>query len=1127
MPNAHKRLDPAGHRLGAITSLWNRSGFARRLVGLFAAALAIAGAGPMQGGGAVHVSEPPFAKPIRHVDIRYHPSVKHRRVPSRKLPIVKVVVQRGQLPIVQAVVQRDPLIDVAAKAAISPDGHIGAVVGKTFDGDGMAVLWDLDHQRVIRTLPLRGASGEILQLRFTADGTGLSWQSYSGGSEGDTSNDDLNLCELQRWSVDLKTGRAHSAVLVQVTKANATEQQRDQCSSKDWGALSGPLPYDLDRPTLIKLQGQPLRLSGRQGQAPVTFSVTPQPTSGETIISPDATRLLLVDWRDKPAPDEPLPITEEIRIFDLRSMRFVSAKVVPRVDKGEVAWVDSGHYLIAGDGTTDAVVIDADSGITSRTIPGRCDIKPVGSKFYGAGAGKCVDDTNDQGIAVYDAEGGWRKLDIGALRGRNVLALAVRPDESEATAIVDGVGSGRDAIKIDLRTHTRVGLDHYSDEDGMPRVGYLADGRVVIDDEHADAGARVVWRPGASETEAVHPDVIDSQAKSLYADALLDGSVPLREHGSNGNALATNVCAGTLSDMQLALHDFAGTTVMSDGGKFLADGSSEIGIRIYDMQHCQLALTIQFMQGNRFFANTPDGRYDTDLAPDTTLLRWTVRDAPLASVAPQAFMRQYYEPGLARRLLDCIAEPNCEAPFKRVPDVLSLNRVLPRVRELVVRDGPTPDTVQVDIAVEPVVDPSSPNGKTRSGLYNLRLFRANALVAEWKNPAAAPGAQTGTLDAWRDANLLQIGPDGAFHASTVVRLPTGTTARDIAFSAYAFNEDRVKSDTVTIHRHLPPVATPRPRRAFVLAIGINRYDAAQLQLKYAAPDALLIAQRLGVLPGYDVRPLPLVGSDMRVTKALIGAALTLLATPPFGSEQAYSARRATALATLHAAGIDGTAFEPATPDDLVIISYSGHGWTDPAGNFFMLPADAKWLPTGPPADHASLIGAEELADWLEAIDAGDMALVIDACHSAASVAAGGFKPGPMGDAGLGQLAYDKGIRIIAASQTQDVAFEDERLQHGLLTYALAQEGLDDQGFGAADLDHDRRIMLDEWLSYAVAELPSLSTKVRRRHIADGFGGKRRVTVIDDSLARPKPQIPALFDFHSAPSGVVLRTAKAP
>jgi hypothetical protein len=31
-------------------------------------------------------------------------------------------------------------------------------------------------------------------------------------------------------------------------------------------------------------------------------------------------------------------------------------------------------------------------------------------------------------------------------------------------------------------------------------------------------------------------------------------------------------------------------------------------------------------------------------------------------------------------------------------------------------------------------------------------------------------------------------------------------------------------------------------------------------------------------------------------------------------------------------------------------------------------------------------------------------VVIDARHSAASAAAGGFKPGPMGDAGLGQWA---------------------------------------------------------------------------------------------------------------------------
>jgi uncharacterized caspase-like protein len=338
----------------------------------------------------------------------------------------------------------------------------------------------------------------------------------------------------------------------------------------------------------------------------------------------------------------------------------------------------------------------------------------------------------------------------------------------------------------------------------------------------------------------------------------------------------------------------------------------------------------------------------------------------------------------------------------------------------------------------------------------------------------------------------------------------------------------VKSDTITTRRRTPPIATPRPRRAFVLAVGINRYDAKQLQLRYAAGDATLVAQRLGALPGYDVRTLALAGTETRVTKALIGAALALLATTPANSLQDSENRRTAALATLSAAGIDGKGFEPATPDDLVIMSYSGHGWTDPVGSFFMLPADTQWQPTGPPADHASMIGAEELAGLLEAIDAGDMALVIDACHSAASVAAGGFKPGPMGDAGLGQLAYDKGIRIIAASQTDDVAFEDAGLQHGLLTYALAVKGIDEQGFGEADLNHDKRIKLDEWLRYAVEQLPSLSTQMKLRRSANGFGSRRRAIVISDNQAAPpKPQVPALFDFNSTDNAIVLREAKAP
>lgn len=47
--------------------------------------------------------------------------------------------------------------------------------------------------------------------------------------------------------------------------------------------------------------------------------------------------------------------------------------------------------------------------------------------------------------------------------------------------------------------------------------------------------------------------------------------------------------------------------------------------------------------------------------------------------------------------------------------------------------------------------------------------------------------------------------------------------------------------------------------------------------------------------------------------------------------------------------------------------------------------------------------------------------MLDSCYSASSVEANDFKPGPMGSRGLGQLSYDKRVRILAASQSDQVA----------------------------------------------------------------------------------------------------------
>ena len=96
--------------------------------------------------------------------------------------------------------------------------------------------------------------------------------------------------------------------------------------------------------------------------------------------------------------------------------------------------------------------------------------------------------------------------------------------------------------------------------------------------------------------------------------------------------------------------------------------------------------------------------------------------------------------------------------------------------------------------------------------------------------------------------------------------------------------------------------------------------------------------------------------------------------------------------------------------------------------------------------------------------------------------------------------------------------ENASLANGFLTAALG-EGLSPDG-GPADMNRDGRIVLDEWLRYAVARLPSLNEEVRRGGGAMAARGVR--LVMRTPTAPPKAQEPSLFDFNNAPSPVVLR-----
>ena len=134
---------------------------------------------------------------------------------------------------------------------------------------------------------------------------------------------------------------------------------------------------------------------------------------------------------------------------------------------------------------------------------------------------------------------------------------------------------------------------------------------------------------------------------------------------------------------------------------------------------------------------------------------------------------------------------------------------------------------------------------------------------------------------------------------------------------------------------------------------------------------------------------------------------------------------------------------------------SSHGYTSKEGTFYMVPSDSGDT-EGPTVKSELLqrwISSDELSGWLRDVDAGDLVMIVDTCHSASTVEEPGFKPGPMGSRGLGQLANDKGMRILAASQADDVALEVEKLKQGLLTYALVQNG-----GGSRRKDHHGRLV---------------------------------------------------------------------
>jgi uncharacterized caspase-like protein len=250
----------------------------------------------------------------------------------------------------------------------------------------------------------------------------------------------------------------------------------------------------------------------------------------------------------------------------------------------------------------------------------------------------------------------------------------------------------------------------------------------------------------------------------------------------------------------------------------------------------------------------------------------------------------------------------------------------------------------------------------------------------------------------------------------------------------------------------------------------NEYSNPEYNLKYAAADAQAFAEELKKqqqnLGNYSsIKVIPLL--DREATKANILLALKKLA----GQESELPAGVPAAIREL----------KPAKIEDAVIVFFAGHG-SAYQQRFYLIPHDLGVVSKRSEMNAETLktimghsISDIDLEDAFDQIYAGHLLLVLDAANSGQALEAEEKRRGPMNSKGLAQLAYEKGMYILAASQSYQGSIELAQFQHGLLTYVLL-EGLTTT---KADTDHDGQVTALEWLNYATERVPSLQLELEQ------------------------------------------------
>lgn len=407
-----------------------------------------------------------------------------------------------------------------------------------------------------------------------------------------------------------------------------------------------------------------------------------------------------------------------------------------------------------------------------------------------------------------------------------------------------------------------------------------------------------------------------------------------------------------------------------------------------------------------------NGYFDSNNLDNINHLVWLFHDQPLTPLAAEVFLRDFYSPGLLGK------QDNWQKENRR--NFNQLNRVLPTVSIDKIEYVASTHQAKVKVSV------TNKQFKTKtSGAYDLHLLLNGRVVR--RSPDASSEQK---LEKWRQSTMLGTQNESRISAEFTVDLPRNTK-QYFSFSAYVFNRDRIKSINAKT-KYLAVEKTNHTTylpRAWILSIGVNDNTNKDFRLSYASPSAQLLGEKLQAKllaskQFSEVTFLPLYTQSQREIMAALASNEPLNPLPSKANIKAIirhlSGAKLNNADKLALANFDGIEAKKIRPDDFIFISFSGHGISDSEEKeFYLLPYDSA-------KDKASglynrAISSAELASWLTNLPTEQSVVFLDTCTSGTALDVHEFKPAPLGNAGLGQLAYNKGMAIYVASEAGSAA----------------------------------------------------------------------------------------------------------